>query len=406
MLTPWWLYEQLKLTRRFNAAIAANRCIVLPIWPPLRDTAEFLVARTYFQGGSRMSKSQAVGHWLRLALCLVIATLIAVPAATGSVTFSTFVSSSSISALLGNTSTIGYTYAGNKFVGSVYFGPNNNQLYSTDLTGGSLALFGSPIPGFSGEIALGSSLGLGGFPSRDVYAGSQAGTSIYHLPNSSNSGTAPNLFVSLPGGAIRGITFDQVGTFGGNMLVSTSSGQIFSVASNGSFTQLANLGQDSEGMAIGTSSFGPFAGYLLVGSEGSGQINAINPTTHAVTLVTTVASAEVLSSVPLNLGSGGPLEGFYAANYPVDIINAGASQFAGLQGDLVVTGETTGQMTDVHWNGSTFVSTNIGAFPNQPEDGEFVTQAIINPTPEPGTILMVGTGLVGLAGALRRKRTR
>jgi hypothetical protein len=347
-----------------------------------------------------MSKSLAVALWRRSALCLVIATLIAVPAAMGSVTFTTFVSQSSLSSLLGNTSTIGYTYAGNKFVGSVYFGPNNNQLYSTDLTGGSLALFGSPIPGFSGEIALGSSLGLGGFPSRDVYAGSQAGTSIYQF---SNNGSAQSLFVTLPGGAIRGITFDNVGTFGFDMLVATSSGQIYSVASNGSFTQLANLGQDSEGMAIGTSKFGTFAGYLLVGSEGSGQINAINPTTHAVTLVTTVPSAEVLSSVPLNLGSGGPLEGFYAANYPVDVIKAGANQFSGLQGDLIVTGETTGQMTDLHWNGSTFVSTNIGAFPNQPEDGEFVTQAIINPTPEPGTIVMFGTGLVGVAGLLRRK---
>jgi len=350
-----------------------------------------------------MSKSLPGAPWLRSAFCLVIATFIALPAATGSVTFSTFVSQSSLSSVVGNTATIGYTYAGNKFVGSVYFGTNNNQLYSTDLTGGSVALFGSPIPGFSGEIALGSSLGLGGFPSRDIYAGSQAGSSIYHV---SNNGSTQNLFVTLPGGNIRGITFDSVGTFGGNMLVSTTTGQIYSVASSGSFTQIANLGQDSEGMAIATSKFGPFAGYLLVGSEGSGQINAINPITHAVTLVTTVPSAEVLSSVPLNLGSGGPLEGFYAANYPVDIINAGASQFNGLQGDLVVTGETTGQMTDLHWNGSTFVSTNIGSFPNQPEDGEFVTQAIIHPTPEPGTILMVGTGLVGLAGAMRRKRTR
>ena len=190
------------------------------------------------------------------------------------------------------------------------------------------------------------------------------------------------------------------------MLVSTSSGQIYSIASNGSFTQLANLGQDSEGMAIATSSFGPFAGYLLVGSEGSGQINAINPITHAVTLVTIVPSAEVLSSVPLNLGSGGPLEGFYAANYAVDIINAGANQFNGLQGDLIVTGETTGQMTDVHWNGSTFVSTNIGMFPNQPEDGIFVTQAIVNPTPEPRSLLLFGTGVLGVAGLVRRKLRR
>lgn len=46
------------------------------------------------------------------------------------------------------------------------------------------------------------------------------------------------------------------------------------------------------------------------------------------------------------------------------------------------------------------------AWTYQPEDGIFVTQAIINPSPEPGTILMVGTGFMGLAGMLRRKLTR
>src|SRR2546422_3586929 len=61
--------------------------------------------------------------------------------------------------------TIGFAYAGNKFVGSVQ-GNGTNLLYSTDLNGGSVALF---APGVSlaaspsGEHFVASSLGLGGF---------------------------------------------------------------------------------------------------------------------------------------------------------------------------------------------------------------------------------------------------
>ena len=339
---------------------------------------------------------------MALTACLT-ATLLVTPAVAAPLSFSTFVSSSDLSTLLSNNATIGFDYAGNKFVGSVYFGANNNQLYATDLNGMNLTKFGNPIPGYSSEIFVSSSLGLGGFPSRDVYAGNGAGPTITHF---TNNGLSQNLFTTLPNCNcnVRGIVFDEVGTFGGKMLVSTSTGQIFSVTSAGVATQIANIGQDSEGMAIGTSAFGTYGGYLLVGSEGSGQIHAIAPGTFAVTLLPfTVPSAEMLSSVPLNLGHGGPLEGFYAANYAVDIIHAGASQFNGEQGDLVVTGETSHLVTDIHWNGSTFVLTTIGQFPNQPEDGIFVTEAIVNPTPEPGTLVMLGSGIVGLAGFVRRK---
>ena len=61
---------------------------------------------------------------------------------------------------------------------------------------------------------------------------------------------------------VRGILFDDVGSFGNNMLVSTNTGQIFSVTKQGVPTQIADLHFDSEGMAIGTSAFGPYAGYL------------------------------------------------------------------------------------------------------------------------------------------------
>lgn len=50
-------------------------------------------------------------------------------------------------------------------------GINNNQLYSSNLNGTGLALFGTPIAGFSGEIYVSASLGIGGYGPRDVFAG-------------------------------------------------------------------------------------------------------------------------------------------------------------------------------------------------------------------------------------------
>jgi len=81
-----------------------------------------------------------------------------------------------------------------------------------------------------------------------------------------------------------------------------------------------------------------------------------------------------------------------------------------MQDDIIVTGETTGDVSDVHWNGSQFVVSNVGSFgsypSNQPEDGVFVTQAMVQ-TPEPDTVSLVAAGLGLLALRLfflRRRR--
>jgi hypothetical protein len=112
-------------------------------------------------------------------------------------------------------------------------------------------------------------------------------------------------------------------------------------------------------------------GTLFTASEGSGSIRAITPT-GGVSVVTTVSGgAEMLSFVPLNLGSSGnPVEGFYASAFPSNVVTAGASQFAGLLGDLVVTSEFSHTVT---------TSPRLGFFPAQPEDGIIVTAALIRP---------------------------
>ena len=357
---------------------------------------------------------------MKTTASLLITGLLAVHPAMASVTFTTFVTGSSLIAGMGQEDTIAFNYAGNKFVGSVYVnGANNRQLYSTDLTGGSVQPFGVPLPEGSGEVVVGASLGRGGYPTGDIYSSAENIGNIYHY---SNAGGAPALFASLPSGAggIKQIFFDPGSGFGGNMLVSTSSGGIYKVTSAGVVTQLANIGFLAEGMDIASSNYGQYAGQLLVASESSQQVYAIKAdgTVKQLNLrdgsgnPTSIQLAETVSTVPLNLGaSGNPLEGFYVANFATDIQKAGAGQFTGYLGDTIVTSElgSNSPLWDLHYNGDsldTFTVTQIGTLPGQSEDGIFVTAERIADvtTPEPASLTLIGVGVAALAGIRRRRR--
>ena len=345
-----------------------------------------------------------------LSLALLVSLDLCVVAPAYAVAFSVFTDPHPVLA----EGTIGFAFAGNKFVGSVQR-DGTGALYSTDLNGGNVQVFAPTVSlaaNPSSEHFLTSSLGLGGFPSRDIYVASANG--IVHI---TNDGGSSDVFVSGLSGAVRGILFDSVGSFGHDMLVTTILGNVYRIKSDGSTQLLAAVGEDTEGLDIAPPGFGAFGGQLVVASEGSGRLRAITTggvvTDLSATFGFTIPGAEELTFVPLNLGaSGNPVEGFYGANYTPNVVKADASQFAGFQGDAIVTSETTGHVFRVHWNGSTFVVTDVGQFPNQPEDGIFVTAAIINPRPGPApetipTLNQWGTfGLILLLAAASVHRIR
>jgi hypothetical protein len=348
----------------------------------------------------------------RLAACASAFVLVTLSApVSAAITFSTFVSSADLSGLLSNNATIGFAYAGDRFVGSVYFGTNNNQLYQTNLTGGGIATFGAPLfagPGstnaFSGEIYVNASLGIGSWGSqRDVYAGSQSFGTVVKV---AHNGSSQSVFTTGLSGGVRSIGFDPFGLYGNDMIVATNAGNVYRVTSAGVATLLANTGEDTEGISFAPQAFGSFAaGTLFVASEGSGTLRAISPTGTITPVITGLGGAEMVSFVPTNIGaSGNPVEGFYAADYAVQVIKAGASQFVPFIGDAIITGETGHQVWDVKCTASTCAATVLGSFPDQPEDGIFVTADIIRqPIPEPSTFALMLAGL-GITGWVARRR--
>jgi len=198
----------------------------------------------------------------------------------------------------------------------------------------------------------------------DVFNSSYSPTTL------SGSFTDPNL----PAGykpyniqAISGKLYVEYAPVGSNglPLVGAGNGIVDVFDTNGNFLQrLVSNGAGSPlnvpwGVALAPSNFGVFSNDLLVGNFGNGWINAFNPTTGAFVGTLDLANGEPFAEATLwslEFGIGGR---------------------GGTPGVLYFTAGLTNQAGGL-----------LGS---------------ITPTPEPDTLILFGTGLVGLLAFRRRK---
>jgi hypothetical protein len=245
----------------------------------------------------------------------------------------------------------------------------------------------------------------GGFTVGEAFTGN--GTPGQILKISADGSAVTNTWTTLPGesGLLRGqLKFDKTGIFGFNLLVTTTTGNVWSVASNGAATHLASLGAgDFEGITVVPNNpgrYGPMAGKIVVGDENSNNIWTIDTAGNVNVLQGISPTVEGLHIVPAN-------ERFVGVAYSDSrILYADSVDFLPYVGDLLVVSEQfgfgTSGLSRLLWNGSSFVSVPVplhpGSFlPSQWEGSTFAPVAV----PVPGAAAVFGLGL--LIGARRRR---
>lgn len=170
-----------------------------------------------------------------------------------------------------------------------------------------------------------------------------------------NHGSTVTLFASFAKtGSDMGLVYDSVGSFGHDLIVTGSSGRVWTVNQTGGVTLLANLKVHIEGPAVAPWSFGAYGGDVLVAAQGKNTVYAIN-STGVVSSVTTWASAESIA-FPSNCGCGfGATPAvFFVANVTSGTIEAfPASYFTTLRGLGFVDSETNGGIGSFNSAGTT-----------------------------------------------------
>src|SRR5438105_1490322 len=222
-----------------------------------------------------------------------------------------------------------------------------------------------------------------GFTPGDIFV--TQGRGVYKV-----TGGIVTVFAQMPdcGDDHTGITFDHVGTFGYNMIVTCEGGNVWQVDGTGIPTFITGTGTHMEGPAIPPLSFGPFGGQILVADEDSGSVHAIDNTGNVTYDVFSNYGAEgvlVIPSVPCTFCSAGgayfqAIENFQAGNiyqYPL-------TDFTGLGGNILVTSEFGAGTVLITYDGTNYNSSFFdNIFGGEFEGGSFADCDVPVPSPTP-----------------------
>jgi hypothetical protein len=295
---------------------------------------------------------------------------------------------------------VSVTWTGSAFIASSRDGVTKLVKVGTN---GSVQPFATSLTGV-GEVYVAVSPGQAGFPAGELLLCS--GDSIYEVDS---SGASAKL-VSTPakGTTINFLAFDNDGSWGFLLYALGTGGQLWAIDSNGHASLVTNLGDNltPEGIAVAPSTFGKFAGDILVSMEGSHNVVAIprsNPS-NFTTLATFPGEApERVMLIPAN-------SDLFLAKYDQGIIaRMNSSAFLSYAGSLLVITEgeagQTGSINVLNAAGSNVTVTRIFQDPASPhfEGAAFVPAqlaTVVNTTSAGVTTSTLYAGLATAAVAV------
>jgi hypothetical protein len=238
-----------------------------------------------------------------------------------------------------------------------------NVIFSVSTTGVAtpyvnLAAAPLNLPCNSDEVYLAVALGpFGTFAAGTLFAAD--GPSVYAIPpgGCGNTSTCATLFATLPtlavapvGGSHTGLSFDTVGSFGGDLLAvgynASGGGDVYKISPTGVATLITSVSSTlaNEGLeapSVLPSQWGPYAGDLITLSDQSSNAFIVSPT-GTVTTIPSVTGAEATAVVPaLPCNYGGSSYFASMINTP-SVVGYAPSTLTGLAGDVLVNSEGTG----------------------------------------------------------------
>jgi Tol biopolymer transport system component len=231
---------------------------------------------------------------------------------------------------------------------------NSDIVRQVDSAGNVTNFATLPSTGSSIERYLAVSPGNGGFPKDDIYA--TVGPNIYQITPDGLTVTLCENIPSLPNGE-TGITFDTVGTFQNRMILTDRRGPVYALdACGGTVSSLGDIGFQIEGPTVAPLSFGVFGGQILMGNEFQDKVYALSAG-GVISTVATTESPEGLITIPPTVCNMGTSSGAYfvAMKDAKQLWKFDASNFAGMNNDIMAPAELTTQINKLHWDGASVV---------------------------------------------------
>lgn len=170
-----------------------------------------------------------------------------------------------------------------------------------------------------------------------------------------------NPWVSLPGannGLIRGSLYlDGTGVYGGDLIVVTTTGEVWQIDSSGNATFINDAGVHLEGLITvpdAPARYGPLAGKIIAGAEGSGTLHAFDAQgNHDVyNLGVNIEDIDLI-----RLG-----ENFFGVNYGSSrLLGVAVHELRPIAGDILLVQEmpSGSGMYWLHWDGTNLVADEL-----------------------------------------------